>query len=430
MVSASTAFKRHLRTALNSLYDPSVLRDSPLAELLDVDQRPGTVSALRRTLIDAIESLKPIESTPAGARTWRVYHILRRRYTEQVTQRKVAADLGLSIRQLQREEKLAREVLADYLWTTYDLAAREQASALSSPQAGDQPGAADVQTLTRTQELAKFKSTVPTEMTDVRDLIAEVLETAGPLLGTSGVCLEVSEPERSAPVSLQAALLRQALLNLVTAATHCAAGRRVSVRHEVLPDRVCIWLCAATDEGALPAWRQQCDESLKMAEQLIELCQGSLEIALSQDTEHAAGAVGEGILRIKATLPVAGQVSVLVIDDNADALQLFQRYLAGSRYRFVGAQDAQRGMAMAVELIPEIIVLDVMMPEKDGWTLLGSLRAHPKTRGIPVVVSTILPQKELAFALGAADFIRKPVSRAELLSALDRQLGQRPRRSC
>ena len=121
------------------------------------------------------------------------------------------------------------------------------------------------------------------------------------------------------------------------------------------------------------------------------------------------------------------QATVLVIDDNADALQLFQRYLSGSRYRFTGAQDAHRGLALAEELVPQVIVLDVMLSKEDGWTLLGQLREHPRTRGIPVIVCTILSQEQLALALGAADFMRKPVSRTELLSALDRQLDLRSR---
>jgi CheY-like chemotaxis protein len=69
-------------------------------------------------------------------------------------------------------------------------------------------------------------------------------------------------------------------------------------------------------------------------------------------------------------------------------------------------------------------VLDVMMPEQDGWTLLGQLREHPTTRGVPIIVCTILPQEQLALTLGAAEFIRKPVSRKTLLSALDRQADQ------
>jgi CheY-like chemotaxis protein len=151
-----------------------------------------------------------------------------------------------------------------------------------------------------------------------------------------------------------------------------------------------------------------------MAEQLVRLCRGSLETAWSVEGEDAFAA--------SILLPIAEQVTVLVVDDNADTLQLFQRYLSGSHYRFIGAQDAQRGFALAEGSGPQIIVLDVMMPQQDGWALLGRLREHPRTRRIPIIVCTILSQEELALALGAAEFIRKPVGRTELLSALDRQL--------
>ena len=80
---------RHLRTALSSLYDPVVLRNSPLAGFLGLGQRADVVSTLRRTLIEAVESLHPNESTPRDSKTWRVYHILRRRYTEQLSQREL-----------------------------------------------------------------------------------------------------------------------------------------------------------------------------------------------------------------------------------------------------------------------------------------------------------------------------------------------------
>jgi len=156
-----------------------------------------------------------------------------------------------------------------------------------------------------------------------------------------------------------------------------------------------------------------------MTRRLLHLCQGSLEITSDRD--------GGEVFVAKVMLPLTEKVMVLVIDDNADTLQLFRRYLSGSRYRFVGAQDAERGLALAEELVPQIIVLDVMMPEKDGWSLLGQLRVHPKTRGTPVVVCTILSQEQLALTLGAADFIRKPVRRTEFLSVLDRQLDPSPK---
>ena len=67
-------------------------------------------------------------------------------------------------------------------------------------------------------------------------------------------------------------------------------------------------------------------------------------------------------------------------------------------------------------------MLDVMLPGIDGWELLGRLREHPRTRNVPVVISTILPQEQLALALGAAAFLRKPINRETLLSSLDRLL--------
>jgi CheY-like chemotaxis protein len=121
---------------------------------------------------------------------------------------------------------------------------------------------------------------------------------------------------------------------------------------------------------------------------------------------------------------------VLVVDDNADTLQLLQRYLSNSRYRFNGTSDPQQALQLAEELAPKAILLDVMLPDVDGWELLGRLNEYPETSDVPVVVCTILPQEQLALSLGAAAFIPKPVSRSELLATLDRLLGQAPPESC
>jgi CheY-like chemotaxis protein len=153
-----------------------------------------------------------------------------------------------------------------------------------------------------------------------------------------------------------------------------------------------------------------------MAQQLIQVAGGSLEVKLDDRAEAP--------LMVNITLPTAEQVAVLVIDDNVDTLQLMQRYLSNSRYRFIGTSDPQEGLALAEQLVPAIIVLDVMLPGVDGWELLGRLREHPKTSAIPVIVCTILPQRPLALTLGAAEFIRKPVSQKTLLSALDRQVDR------
>jgi Amt family ammonium transporter len=72
---------------------------------------------------------------------------------------------------------------------------------------------------------------------------------------------------------------------------------------------------------------------------------------------------------------------------------------------------------------PRAILLDIMMPGLDGWELLERLREHPRTGGVPVIVCSIVPQESLARLLGAADYIRKPVTRRALLAALDRHVN-------
>src|SRR5258706_9227504 len=114
-------FMSHLRTALVALYSPGILRNSPLMQVFGLEQRNDVLAALRRILINDIDALNANVNVPAGSSTWRICQILRRRYIEQVPQRKVASDLNLSVRQLQREEKLAREILADHLWSAHHL---------------------------------------------------------------------------------------------------------------------------------------------------------------------------------------------------------------------------------------------------------------------------------------------------------------------
>jgi CheY-like chemotaxis protein len=115
---------------------------------------------------------------------------------------------------------------------------------------------------------------------------------------------------------------------------------------------------------------------------------------------------------------------VLVIDDNADTLQLLQRYMEGTRYRIVATENPGDAMSLVEEANPQIIVLDVMMPAVDGWGILRQLRQDIATSSLPVVVCTVLPQRELAIALGASDFIRKPFPRKRFLNVLDQQVGR------
>ena len=112
--------------------------------------------------------------------------------------------------------------------------------------------------------------------------------------------------------------------------------------------------------------------------------------------------------------------AVLVVDDNADTLQLFGRYASGTRYCLTGTRDPGQALRLVGELDPQVIVLDVMMPEVDGWELLARLRADPHTSEAAIVICTVLPQEALALALGADAFLQKPVGQEAFLAVLDR----------
>ncbi|MCG6876342.1 MAG: GAF domain-containing protein [Betaproteobacteria bacterium] len=120
-----------------------------------------------------------------------------------------------------------------------------------------------------------------------------------------------------------------------------------------------------------------------------------------------------------ATAPVVeGARTVLVIDDEATVRDLMQRFLAKEGYRVVAASSGEEGLRLAKEMRPDAITLDVMMPGMDGWAVLAALKADAQTADIPVVMLTIIDNQNLGYALGAADYLMKPIDRERLIEAL------------
>jgi CheY-like chemotaxis protein len=114
--------------------------------------------------------------------------------------------------------------------------------------------------------------------------------------------------------------------------------------------------------------------------------------------------------------------TVLVIDDNEGLVELLGRYLTGHNCRVTAATSGQEGLKLAQELLPDAIILDVMMPEMDGWEFLQRLRAQPQMGATPVIICSIFNDPELAYSLGASANLPKPVGRRDVLDVL-RQLG-------
>ena len=109
---------------------------------------------------------------------------------------------------------------------------------------------------------------------------------------------------------------------------------------------------------------------------------------------------------------------ILAVDDDPSVLDILGRNLAREGYSVRTAATGREALALARELQPRLITLDVMMPSMDGWSVLTALKADPVTADIPVVMISIVDDRQLGFSLGAADYLTKPIDRERLARIL------------
>jgi signal transduction histidine kinase/ActR/RegA family two-component response regulator len=109
---------------------------------------------------------------------------------------------------------------------------------------------------------------------------------------------------------------------------------------------------------------------------------------------------------------------VLVIEDDAKAAELLRLYLTEAGYSVALAQDGTEGLEQVKRLQPGAVILDVLLPKVDGWAFLTHMKADPATKDVPVIITSIVDQKGKGFALGAAQYLVKPVRKEELLREL------------
>jgi CheY-like chemotaxis protein len=111
---------------------------------------------------------------------------------------------------------------------------------------------------------------------------------------------------------------------------------------------------------------------------------------------------------------------VLVIDDDLAVHELLTDILAKEGFRVASAHSAEEGLRLARELGPDIITLDVRMPEHDGWAVLSALKSDDALASIPVIMITIEDDRRKGYALGASEYLTKPIERRRLHEVLER----------
>ena len=118
----------------------------------------------------------------------------------------------------------------------------------------------------------------------------------------------------------------------------------------------------------------------------------------------------------------SGRGTVLIVDDEKATHDLLERELAGAGYHLLHAAGGREGLKLAKQARPDVITLDIIMPDLDGWSVLKALKADPELCDIPVVLVTIMRDRDLGFALGAADYLTKPLDREMLMRVVGRHV--------
>jgi CheY-like chemotaxis protein len=328
-----------------------------------------------------------------------------------LTQEGAADYLHMSVSTIKRAQREATHALARRLWARRAGADAPRGTPAHEPgpasmaardlQEADWPAQAR-------RELALLDASAPGAVADVGAVVDDVLEFQRALAPREAPPVTVDFIQPGLVAAVHPALLRQMLIAaLGKLAAHPAA------------EEVCIY-------GGL----QDGNVRITLASPLAsEAVSAPGELSVEDVLVPDGGAVWAGVdgdrLAVSLELPSVGRTTVLVVDDNEDMARFYRRSTAGTRYHIVHAACG-RDVPDAIDTsAPDAIVLDVMLPDVDGWRLLMHLREDPATADIPVIVSSVVREEQLARSLGAAAYLSKPVRPRQFIQVLDEVLGQR-----
>jgi CheY-like chemotaxis protein len=293
----------------------------------------------------------------------------------------------------------------------------------------------------------------------LKTLTGDLGLTAEPLAKKNGNALRIDCPDDIGNMHADVTRVRQVVLNLLSNACKFTEQGDVSLAVSREGDADSQWInfeVSDTGIGLAPEKLErlfeefsQADTSttrkyggtglgLSISRRLCRMMGGDISVASvpgsgSTFTARLPAVVEGGSLAPdgEAPLPVAGEdgvespdatggATVLVIDDDADARDLMRRILSREGFDVITAESGAKGLAAARRYDPVLITLDVQMPDMDGWAVLHDLKADPELRAIPVAMLTIMDEQKKAFALGASEYLNKPVDRNDLRQLLDR----------
>jgi len=366
-----------VRLALTRFHDPGFLQEHARAPL--AAGRFADAPALQRAIQDAIRRMQPPPETDPHAPAWRLHRLLSLRYLDGLTQQEAAAELGIGVRHFKREQQRAIEALDALL---FDQSAPADRSRSPVPP-------------------ASHPASTSSDLTHLAELLRAALTVLDPVLTQQDLNVTVSLEDALPAAQVNAMLARQLVINALGWLIRDTHHERLMARVRALtgPPRPFVTLEL---EHPMVGRRQPIGNTL---EQLARSAGADVHIEITpRQTE-----------KLIVRLPAAQARYVLMIDDNPDMLRLVQRQLQrASDLAFVGVSTMDQALSQIRASRPACILLDLMMPDHDGWEILRLLKTYPETASIPIVISSVLPEPELARAMGAAAILPRPFKAAQL----------------
>ncbi len=299
---------------------------------------------------------------------------------------------------------------------------------------------------------------------DLKALINEVVATVQPLLEKNKNAIVLHLPDVLPTVHLDLTKIRQILFNLISNASKFTDHGTITLDADAQPSpdpllakiilKVSDTGIGLTEEQISKLFKEfsQADSSttrkyggtglgLAITKRFCDMMHGSVEIASApnkgttftvilpqniEDPKEKAGAAKVAPAGTQTLIPA--NTVVLVVDDDPSVRDLLQRYLAKEGYLVECVSSGEEGLKRAKELIPMAIILDVMMPHKDGWAVLQEIKSDLVLKSVPVVMYTMVDEKNFGLAIGATEYLIKPVSREKILQVLDKVKRETPRK--
>ncbi|MBB3048116.1 signal transduction histidine kinase/ActR/RegA family two-component response regulator [Litorivivens lipolytica] len=295
------------------------------------------------------------------------------------------------------------------------------------------------------------KMTVFREVTDLSQLLNEVIVTVQPMIDKNGNKLNYTNELADSRTATDVTRFRQIVLNLLSNAAKFTREGEVSLTvREAIHGGDAFIEVAVQDTGIGMSEEQmaqvfeafiQADLSttkeyggtglgLTISKKFAELLGGSIEVEselgkgscftlrLPKLTEGAEKGVDQS-----NGGPSPETVQVLMVDDNAEARDICSRHLSQAGYRVTCAESGSKALSLLDEVEPDLILLDVMMPEMDGWQFIEALRQRPASVDTPVVIQSMVNEREMGDLMKVSAYLVKPVDKQALVTTINQVLG-------